>query len=70
MLTTVMQLPSNALSLVRRTTSTSLVVIGELSATAFPSLAGPADSVAWRAWMTGFYADEPALPLAAPTRAS
>jgi hypothetical protein len=69
-LTNVMQLPSNALSLARRTTSTSLVVLGELTATAFPSMAGPADSIAWRAWMTGHYVDEPARPWTAPTRTS
>jgi hypothetical protein len=67
-LTTVMQLPSTALSLARRTTSTSLVLLGELSATAFPTMAGPADRVAWRAWATGHYAGEPAQPQAGPDR--
>jgi hypothetical protein len=67
LLTTAMQLPSNVLSLARRTTSLSLVALGELSATAFPRMAGPADSIAWRAWMTGF-ADEPPVPSAAASR--
>lgn len=63
MLATLVHVPSNALYLARRTTSLSLMMMGELTAAVFPSLLMPRDRIAWEAWATGYLAADQNQPL-------
>ena len=66
MLASVMKVPTHALDVARRTTTLSLIALGELTAVAFPRLAMPTDSIAVRAWATGYYATGPEGPAGGP----